>query len=265
MKFSIVTAAFNAGSTIGDTLSSIMRQKNVEVEAIVIDGGSTDDTLRIVSSFGNHIAKVVSEPDRGPYDAMRKGLDCATGDVVAFLNADDYYSDSSVLSDVSRSFEAGATVVAGTVELFVPSGRVVRIIKAARYRPYKMRWGVVPPHPGTFALTALARRAGGFDPQFKYAGDFDLFFRMSRQADFRLATIDRTLTMMRLGGMSTTGKLIYMRMAPELKLALRKNGVESGNWRVDLRALWKLPELLTGRRTVQRENWPSKVAPGSPA
>jgi glycosyltransferase involved in cell wall biosynthesis len=260
MKFTIVTAALNSAATIGETLSSVLRQKDVEIESIVIDGGSRDDTLKIVASFGDRIAQVVSEPDRSPYDAMQEGLMRATGDVVAFLNGDDYYADDRVLRDVATALETtGATAAAGTVEQFrADTGRIVRTIRASAYRPSRMRWGVVPPHPGLFVKTSLARQAGGIDPQFMWAGDFDLFMRMSRQPDFRLTVIPRTLTMMRVGGLSTAGKLIYLRMASELRTALAKNGYTDGNWRIQFRLLWKLPELFTLRRQAPRWALPTR-------
>ena len=245
MKFSVVTVAYNAATTIRDTLASIVGQKGAAFESIVIDGGSTDGTQDIVASFGDAIAQFVSERDRGIYDAMNKGLARATGDVVAFLNADDFYTDDRVLRDVEAAFRSGApTVVAGGVEQIDATGRVVRRIRPAGFTCEKIRWGIVPPHPGVFADRRLAQEAGGFDRGFKIAGDFDLFIRMSHRPEFRLATLDRTLVKMRTGGVSTTGLGTYSYMSKELKLALVKNGVDNGNWRVDLRALRKFPELF---------------------
>lgn len=248
MKISVITVAFNASATIGDALRSVTSQRGANVESIVIDGGSTDQTLDVVESFGSKIATIVSERDRGIYDAMNKGLARATGDVVAFLNADDYYQDDLSLAAVAEVFaRSKATLVAGAVQQVNSVGKVVRTIQATSYRAGRYRWGAVPPHPGLFMTTQIARRAGGFDPSYRIAGDFDLFIRMSRQPDFRLETMDRTLVKMRTGGVSTSGMGIYLHMSKELKLALTKNGISSGNWRVDLRALRKFPELLRAR------------------
>ena len=245
MKFSVVTVAYNAATTIRDTLASIVGQKGAAFESIVIDGGSTDGTQDIVASFGDAIAQFVSERDRGIYDAMNKGLARATGDVVAFLNADDFYTDDRVLRDVEAAFRSGApTVVAGGVEQIDATGRVVRRIRPAGFTCEKIRWGIVPPHPGVFADRRLAQEAGGFDLAFKIAGDFDLFFRMSRHPDFRLATLDRKLVAMRTGGVSTSGFGVYPKISREVKRALVKNGVETGNWRVDLRIFRKASEVL---------------------
>ena len=249
MKFSIVTVAYNAANTIGDALASIVGQKNAEIESIVIDGGSRDKTMEIVSSFGARIARVVSEPDRGIYDAMNKGLALATGDVVAFLNADDYYADDTTLAFVAQTLAStGATLAAGAVEQVNPAGRVVRTIRATAYRPGKYRWGYFPPHPGLFVTTAIARGTGGFDPGFRIGGDFEFFIRMSRRADFRLTTVDRTLVKMRTGGVSTSGMGVYLDISRDMKRALVKNGFKTGHWRIDLRGLRKFPELFSWPR-----------------
>jgi len=255
MKFSIVTVAYNAASTIADTLTSVVRQKDVEIESIVIDGGSADETMNVVRSFGDKLAKVVSEPDRGIYDAMNKGLTLATGDFVGFLNADDYYADENVLRDVAKTFSAMSTsAVAGAVDQIDNKGRIIRMIRAEAHHARRLRWALVPPHPGLFVKTMMARDAGGFDVGFRIAGDFDLFVRLSRMPGFSLAILDRTLVKMRIGGASTAGMGIYLQNSQELKLALVKNGYSDNNWRVYLRAFRKLPELIPWRRAVRSEN-----------
>jgi glycosyltransferase involved in cell wall biosynthesis len=246
MDFTIITVCLNAGLTIGQTLSSVVRQRGIEFESIVIDGGSRDNTMAVVRSFGNSISYVVSEPDKGIYDAMNKGLAQAKGGIIAFLNADDYYADETVLADVQRGFlEHRATMVAGTVMQIHPDGRVVRRIAPAHRKLSKLRWGVAPPHPGMFCSTRLVREHGGFDASFRYAGDFDLFARLSQSADHRIHLVDRTLAYMRIGGASTRGKLVYFKMSPELKRSLKKNRIGGSPWRVDFRILWKWSELVS--------------------
>jgi glycosyltransferase involved in cell wall biosynthesis len=244
MDFSIVTVSLNMGGTIGHTLESVLRQKGVQAESIVIDGGSTDNTRAVVQSFGSGISYFVSEPDGGHYEAMNKGLARARGRIVAFLNADDYYADDGVLADVHRAFVASnATVVAGTVLLVRPDGRLVRTITPTPRKLTKLLWGVAPPHPATFYKTALVRAVKGYDPSFNYSGDFELFARLSKSPDYRIRIIDRTLACARTGGGSTRGKFIYFRMSPELKRALVQNRIGGVPWRVNFRAIWKLPEV----------------------
>jgi glycosyltransferase len=255
MDFSIVTVSLNMGGTIGHTLETVMRQQGVQAESIVIDGGSTDNTRAVIQSFGSGISYFVSEPDSGLFAAMNKGLARARGQVVAFLNADDYYANDHVLADVQRAFtESGATVVAGTTLLVTPDGRLVRTIAPTPRKLAKLLWGVAPPHPATFCTTALVRATGGFDPSFKYAGDFELFARISQSPDYRIRIIDRVLACARTGGRSTRGTLTYFRMSPELKRALVQNRIGGPPWRVDLRAIWKMSEVarpgLRKRRAV---------------
>lgn len=253
MDFTIITVCLNAGSTIGQTLSSVLGQRGVQLESIVIDGGSRDDTMDVVASFGHSVSYAVSEPDEGIYDAMNKGLARAKGAFVAFLNADDYYADASVLADVHRAVSAHrATVVAGTVVQIDADGRVVRTITPTPRKLGKLRWGVAPPHPAMFCSTKLVRAHGGFDATFRYAGDFDLFARLSRSTDYRIHLLDRNLAYMRTGGTSTRGRLVYFRMSPELKRSLVKNGIGGSPWRVDFRAVWKWSELALPIRRSPR-------------
>ena len=248
MKISIVTVAFNAATTIRDTLASITSQRHKDVECIVIDGGSTDGTQSIVEAFGERITHFVSERDAGIYDAMNKGLALVTGDVVAFLNADDFYVDNRVLEDVAIAFDSGDhTVVAGAVEQIDSARRIVRIIRPKPNCYHNIRWCVVPPHPGIFVRTELARAAGGFDPSFRIAGDFDLFIRLTLLPNFRMGLLRRAVVKMRTGGVSTSGFGVYKRSSRELKRALVKNGLGEGAWRANLRAFRKIRELVPWR------------------
>lgn len=248
MHFSIITVCRNAAATIGQTIESVLAQKDVQAESIVIDGASCDNTMAVVTSFGNSISCAISERDAGIYDAMNKGLARARGKVVAFLNADDYYADTTVLADVLQAFRKySATVVAGTVAQIDGDGRVARRIRPTHRKLRRLQWGVAPPHPAMFCSTKLVLAHGGFDPSFRYAGDFDLFARLSQSPDYRIHLVDRTLAYMRTGGVSTRGRLVYFQMSPELKRSLTKNGVGRRPWRVDFRVVWKWSELTLPR------------------
>src|SRR5947209_16324776 len=104
LKISIVTVVYNAQNTIDRCLESVLRQKFTNIQHIVIDGGSTDDTLRIIDKYRDKLSLVISEPDKGIYDAMNKGINLANGDIIGTLNADDYLADNDILNDVANSF-----------------------------------------------------------------------------------------------------------------------------------------------------------------
>ena len=151
MKISIITVCYNAEDTIGDTIQSVLSQDYKDVEYIIVDGKSTDRTLEIIQSINNGI-KLISEKDQGMYDAMNKGINIASGDVIGILNADDIYKNSQVLTKVMDEFKANVSIVYGDIEYvkYDDLSNVVRKWKAGVFRTGKFKWGWMPPHPGFF-------------------------------------------------------------------------------------------------------------------
>ncbi|MBS1604124.1 MAG: glycosyltransferase, partial [Bacteroidetes bacterium] len=179
MKISIVTATYNSAATVRDTLVSVSGQGHSDVEHIIIDGGSRDNTLEIVSEFP-HVARVVSEKDRGIYDAMNKGIALASGDVVGILNSDDVYADVLVLSEVAKAFE-DPSVQAFYADLqYVYSDDLDRIQRTWRSGPFKMSnfyFGWMPPHPTFFVRREVYDRCGLFNLGLRSAADYELMLR----------------------------------------------------------------------------------------
>lgn len=162
MKISVITACHNSAATLERALVSVGKQNHASIEHIVIDGGSTDGTAAILSRHRSNLSQVVSEPDRGIYDAMNKGLEHASGDIICFLNADDYYAAGNVLSEVAQLMQArGLDALMGDVEFFAEANpnRIVRRYRSDRFSPAKLAWGWMPAHPALFfivrSLTAL--------------------------------------------------------------------------------------------------------------
>ena len=244
MKFSIITVCYNAASTISATLNSIIAQQHVELEVIVIDGASTDGTVDIVRGFGNSINHFISETDNGIYDAMNKGVRLATGDVIGFLNADDFYVSNSVLEKIQHGFKTNkTTVVAGAVEQINALGQTKRIICSESYVKNGFCWGMMLPHPATFVSKSLFDRVGIFATKYKIAGDFDFFVRLCCHPDFHLTTLEETIVKMRIGGVSTMGLRSYLLLSREFKQSLIENGFSNHHWRIDLRIFRKIKEL----------------------
>lgn len=243
---SVVTVCFNSAATIGDTLASVAAQRGVAVEHIVIDGGSTDGTMEIVRRRP-HVTVAVSEPDKGPYDAMNKGLARATGDYVGFLNADDFLSAPDALAAMAEAAEAADAdaVIAGVAMVDQNDPGAVRRYYAVRsYRPWMLALGHMPPHPTFYARTAMLREAGGFDDGFRIAGDFDLILRLFRSRPLRLARVDRALVGFRHGGISTGGLQAKAVLTREVARALSGQGYRAAGLRARARYLLKLPQYL---------------------
>ena len=225
MKISIITVCYNSAETIGHTLRSVREQTYKHIEHIVVDGGSTDNTLEIVAAEGQHVAKLISEKDKGIYDAMNKGINLAHGDVVGFINADDFYASTNVLSDVAAVFEkTGSDSCFGDlcyVSQLDPT-RVVRYWRSKDFALGSFEAGWCPPHPTFFVRRSVYERLGGFDLNFKIAADFELMARYLEVARISSCYIPNVLVKMRLGG--TTNKSLgnILKQNSEIRQALGK-------------------------------------------
>lgn len=210
MKFSIVTATFNSEKTLERCLDSVKAQHDVQLEHIVVDGASKDNTIDILKSSG---VKFISEPDEGVYDAFNKGLHMSSGDVVSFLGSDDFYLDGA-LKEIEGAFAARpdalcihGNILVGSREIRPPAG-------------FQSFGGTRLLHPATFMKRDLFDLAGDFDIQFKIVADLDLFLRARRHCEF--IHIDKPLTAFSLGGLSTAR---LWDTSAELRAVLLKNGV----------------------------------------
>lgn len=205
MKISVVTVCLNSARTIGQTLESVKMQEHEDVEHIVVDGVSTDGTLDIVKRHSSRVARLISEPDRGLYDAMNKGIAAANGEYLGFLNADDVYADAGVLANVAASLSPGRYDAAYGNLLYVKAEdptRIVRYWKSEPYRAGLFQEGWHPPHPTLFVQTSLLREIGGFDIKFRYHADFDLMVRLFVERQVSSVYIPEVLVRMRTGGQS---------------------------------------------------------------
>ena len=236
--------AYNSAKTITDALRSVASQTHADVEHIVIDGGSTDATCRLVREHGAHVAALVSEPDAGIYDAMNKGLALATGAVVAFLNSDDCYADAGVLLRVADALEQdqGIDAILGDVEFFDPARprRAVRRYRSGRFRPGRLAWGWMPAHPALFVRRAVFEKFGPFRTDYRIAGDYEWVVRAFAGGTLRSRHLDDVLVRMRTGGVSTGGWRSTLLLNQEVVRACRENGVQT-NW---LKILSKYPAKM---------------------
>lgn len=206
MKVSIITATYNSAATVKETLLSIESQSYPDIQHLVIDGNSSDETLSIVSQF-NHVAKVLSEPDQGIYDAMNKGIRLADGDIIGILNSDDYYPDPDVIADVVRHFEqTGCDTLYADLLYFDPAHhhKVVRKWRSGEFKREKFLKGWMPPHPTFFVRRSVYEQFGLFDTRFKSAADYELLVRLLYIKKVSSSYLERTLVHMRAGGISNS-------------------------------------------------------------
>lgn len=246
MKISVITATYNSVRTLADCLDSVLRQRPAPFEHIVIDGASSDGTRELLQARRADLAVLVSEPDRGIYDALNKGLAQASGDVVGFLHSDDFYADDDVLKDVAAAF-ADPTVdaVYGDLEYVRKQdvNRRVRRWQAGPFRPWELKLGWMPPHPTLFVRRAGYQRIGGFDTQFRIAADYLSVLRLFSTPGFKPVYLPRVLVKMRLGGASNASLSNIMRKSREDLSALRQARV-GGPLTLVAKNLRKIPQYL---------------------
>lgn len=231
MKVSIITVCFNSEATICQTLRSVREQRHRDIEHIVVDGGSRDNTLEVVASEGPHVAKLVSECDMGIYDAMNKGLALATGDVVGFLNSDDVFAHAEVISKIALAMADSAIDACYGDLVYVAQddmNKVVRYWKSGEYRRGLFDRGWVPAHPTFYARRELYQRYGGFDLDMKLAADFDILLRFFEVHRIRTSYIPDVLVKMRLGGATNVSFGNVLRQNIEIARAFRKYGLSVG-------------------------------------
>ena len=253
IKLTLLTACYNSEKTIGATLASVARQKGVQVEYLIMDGGSTDSTLPIVAKFAAEArvkcpwleVRVESGRDKGMYDALNKGIARATGEVVGILNADDALADEDTLAAIGRAFEAGVDAVYGDIR-FVRElgGKTVRYCSARQFRPWMFRFAVMVPHPSFYCRRELFAKYGGYSLDYRICADFELILRFMWKYRIRTCYLPRCVVEMRLGGVSTAGFKSNIEINREDLRALRANGCWSSLGLIYLKYLFKVWGLL---------------------
>lgn len=224
MKISIITATYNSASTIQKTLESIASQTHKDIEHIIIDGGSTDETLDIIEQYKTNIAIVVSEKDNGIYDAFNKGCSLAHGDIIGFLSSDDTYADSQVLAKMVSAFtDKQCDVLYGDLVYQSSNGKNKRHWESNAYNPNSLKYGWMPPHPTLYCKKRVYDVVGKFDTQFNISGDYDFILRMFSEPTFTFYYLPIVIVHMSTGGASN-GSLnkIYQKSREDWKI-IHKN------------------------------------------
>lgn len=252
MKISIITATYNSGRTVRDTIESVLRQTYTDFEYIIKDGGSKDDTLEIVKEYAPQFGarlKMVSAPDQGIYDAMNIGLHMATGEVIGILNSDDFYTSDDALQTIAHAFahyDIDATY--GDIH-FVNNDdltKCVRYYSSAVFRRWMMRFGMMPAHPSFYCKRSVYEQLGAFDTSYRIAADFENLLRLIYVGNIKTKYISKDFVTMRTGGASTAGLSSRTQIMKDHLRAMKANGIYSNVFLLSLRYIYKLYEVLRG-------------------
>ena len=240
MKISLITACYNSAGTIRTSMESVFAQRGVDVEYIVVDGGSTDGTVEIVEEFSRKehkdgfAFKWISERDRGMYDAINKGIKMATGDVVGILNADDMFESEDTLAKIAAQFEGRGNGEEGTerIDALYADIRFVkndlqttsRYYSAKHWKPWMLQWGKMPPHPSVYIRRELFDQYGLYKLGYDIAADYELLIRYLRMAKLNTRYLNECVVRMRMGGKSTRGWKSNLKLNQEIVRGNLENG-----------------------------------------
>lgn len=250
MKLSIITVTYNSERTLRDTMESILSQTFQDFEYIIVDGSSKDATLDIIREYEPLFRgkmRYVSEPDKGIYDAMNKGFAMATGDVIGILNSDDFFTSDDVLQAVVDGF-AGEYVDAVYADIHYVNTddltKCVRYYSSSVFRPWMMRFGMIPAHPSFYCRKVVYDQYGFFDTNYRIAADFEILLRLIFIHRIRTRYVKKDFVTMRLGGASTTGYGSWSLIMKEHLQIMKQHGVVTNRFLLSLRYIYKLFEFL---------------------
>lgn len=247
LKVSIITVSFNSAETIEDTMKSVFSQDYGNIEYIIVDGASTDSTLQIIDKHKSKISRIISEKDEGIYFAINKGISIATGDVIALLHADDFYTDAHVISTVVKAFnEKQVDTVYGDLQYVDrnETSKITRNWNSGEYKTGLFLKGWMPPHPAFFVRKTCYEKFGPFNTILKSAADYEMMLRLLHKHNCSVAYIPQVLVKMRVGGKSNKSFLNRVKANREDKKAWEINGLKPGVFTFILKPLSKIGQFL---------------------
>ncbi|WP_307758068.1 glycosyltransferase [uncultured Mediterranea sp.] len=248
MKVSIITSCFNREKTIAQAIESVLSQDYPNIEYIVVDGASKDNTLAIINRYRGRISHIISEPDNGMYEGINKGIRAATGDIIGLLHSDDFLFSTNTISRIVKRFEeTQADFIYGN-GLFVDSDntdKVVRNWMGGKYSKWKVRHGWLPLHPTCYIRKSCMDKWGLYDESYKIAADSDFLFRYLYEADLKVEYLNEYIVRMRMGGLSTDSKRRKMMWEEDIRM-YKSHGMPPTLTKLEKMA-WKVPQFISAK------------------
>lgn len=247
LKVSIITVSYNNSKTISDTINSVSNQSYPNIEYIVIDGNSNDGSTNLIRSFLPKISIFISEPDKGIYDAINKGIKLATGDIVGILHSDDFFYNNLVVEKIARAFEENEIdSVFGDVQFVDPvqTSKIVRYFSSKKFSPAKFRFGYLPPHPSFYVRRELYEKLGYYKTDYVISADFELLLRFMLINKITYKYLEMPFVTMRTGGISNRSIRSKLILNREIAKACKENGVKTNYLFIYLKYFTKIFEFF---------------------
>jgi len=247
LRISIITVCYNSENTIRDTIESVIGQNYTNIEYIIVDGRSTDGTLEIIQNYKQKISKIISEPDIGMYDAMNKGINIASGELIGFLHSDDLYADSTSIENIINKINiAGTSSIYGDL-VYVKKNNLSMVVRKWNAGPFsqnKFKFGWMPPHPTLFIKKAVYDKYGFFNVDFGTAADYELIIRLFYKYKVSCTYLPIIITKMRSGGVSNQSFYNHLKAHINDWRTWINNDISSFPWWVVLKPIRKVPQYL---------------------
>lgn len=245
LKISLITVTFNAERTIERCVQSVINQSYPNIEYIIIDGNSTDNTGQIISKYSSHLQAFISEPDEGVYDAMNKGIKIATGDIIGMLNADDFFADDDILLKVADAFkQRSIQILYGDLDYVNAAGKVIRKWRSGNYAKGAFNWGWMPPHPTFYCKKELYDKYGFYSLDYGTAADYELMSRFMVKNNINASYFQRVMVKMQIGGKSNKSLSNRVKASLNDYRAMKVNGISIPWVVVLLKPLRKIPQYI---------------------
>jgi len=252
MKVSVITATWNSELTLQSTIDSVLSQTYSDIEHIIKDGDSQkDSTVELIKTnepIYNGRMKWISERDKGIYDAMNRGIESSTGDLIGILNSDDFYTSNDVLTTIVKEFEADHELEAVYGDIhFVKSedlSKCTRYFSSRYFRPWMLRFGFMPAHPSLYVRKEVYQKYGLYDLEFRTSSDFEMIVRLFAKYHIKAKYIHKDFVTMREGGESTAGLAAKRKVNHDIAASLKKHGIYTNQLFQSLRYFWRIGELI---------------------
>lgn len=261
MKVSIITAVYNSEATVCEAIGSVAAQSHCEMEHLIVEGKSTDGSLAAINRAAHNRMLLISEPDSGIYDALNKGIQTATGEVIGFVHSDDFLANNKVVERIASEFaDPAVEAVFGSLDYVArDTSRVIRHWAGSDFTPRKLRHGWMPAHPTLYVRRHVYERLGGFDTSFRIAADYDFILRFFSQTTARTVCIPEVLYKMRIGGVSNRNLGKIVEKMGEDRRALRKNGI-GGAGTIAWKNLSKIRQFFPRLKQASRDKTPQTAS-----
>lgn len=248
MKVSIITSCYNREATIRDAIESVLSQDYLNIEYIVVDGASKDNSLSIINEYKDRITTIIAEPDKGMYEAINKGMRAATGDIIGLLHSDDFFYSTDTISKIVKQLEGQQADILYGNGLFVDFTDTTKVIRnwiSGIYKKSKMRNGWLPLHPTVYIRKECFDQMGLYNESYKIAADSDFLVRYMYNGDYKVIYYNDYVVRMRMGGLSTDPQKMKQKWAEDIRL-YRSHGFNP-HWTLGCKILSKIPQFISAK------------------